>query len=385
MSSPLESPSNPLASSPSRRGFLKASGALLAAGAAAQLLPATAGAADEPAGGRKLGYAVVGIGSLAMGQILPGFGHCKRSRPVALVSGHPVKAKQQAEKYGIDPKRIYNYENFDSIRDNPEIDVVYVVLPNSMHAEYTVRAAKAGKHVLCEKPMATSVADCQKMIDACKQAGRKLQIGYRLRFEPNTLALMDAVRKKECGELKSILAEAGFNIGDPTQWRLKRDMAGGGCLMDIGIYALQAAQYISGEEPVEVTAMTYANTSDPRFKEVEESCNFQLRFPSGVLASCISTYAYNGLNHFRGYCTNGYVEVEPGLSYHDVHFQMKRGNQLVDPKIPDIDQFATEMDAFSECILNDKPSRAPGEMGLQDMRIITAIYESAKTGKTVKL
>jgi predicted dehydrogenase len=155
--------------------------------------------------------------------------------------------------------------------------------------------------------------------------------------------------------------------------------------MDIGIYALQATRYISGEEPVEVTAMTYANRSDPRFKEVEESCNFQLRFPSGVLASCVSTYAYGNVNHFRGYCTQGYAEVEPALSYHGVHFRMKKGNQMVDPGLPDIDQFATEMDAFSECIMNNQPSRAPGEMGLQDMKIITAIYESARTGKTVKL
>ena len=214
-----------------------------------------------------------------MNQILPGFADCKLSRPVALVSGHPDKAKEQAAKYGIDPRRIYSYENFDTIRDNPEVDVVYVVLPNSMHAEYTIRAARAGKHVLCEKPMATSVDDCRRMIDACKQAGKKLQIGYRLHYEPNTLALIDAVRKNECGGLKSVLAEAGFNIGDPAQWRLKKSLSGGGCLMDIGIYALQAARYVSGEEPVEVSAFTYADTSDPRFKEVEESLQLPTPLP----------------------------------------------------------------------------------------------------------
>ena len=197
---------------------------------------------------------------------------------------------------------------------------------------------------------------------------------------------MDAVRKKECGELKSIDAGAGFNIGDPTQWRLKQDMAGGGCLMDIGIYALQAA-------PLHQRRRAGRGHRDdlrqPSRSAVQGSRGVAVTSssasPAASWRTAVSTYAYKGLNHFRGYCTNGYVEVEPGLSYHDVQFQMKRGNQLVDPKIGDIDQFATEMDAFSECILNDKPAQGPGEMGLQDMRIITAIYESAKTGKTVKL
>ena len=366
----------------SRRQFIARGTALTAAA----LLTPHVRAADESV--RKLGFCVVGIGSLAMGQILPEIHHCKYCKPVALVSGHPQKARQQAQKHGIDLKNIYNYENFDSIKDNAAIDVVYVVLPNSMHKEYTIRAAKAGKHVLCEKPMANSAADCREMIDACKEAGRKLQIGYRLRYEPNTMRLIEAARKQEAGILKVIENAAGFNIGDPTQWRLKKEMAGGGCLMDIGIYALNAARYISGEEPTEVRAMTYANRNDPRFEEVEEHCNFQFRFPSGVLASCVSSYG-TGFNRFRGFTAlsnnpgsrTGWIECDPGLSYHGVKFRMDRGRGVEAPDLPDIFQFAAEMDALAESIFGNTASRTPGEEGLRDLIAIEAIYKAAKSGQ----
>ena len=373
----------------SRRQFVVRSGA--AVSAAALLAPHVRGA-DQSESDKKLGFCIVGIGTLAMGQILPEIHHCKRCKPVALVSGHPQKARQQADKHGIDPKNIYNYENFDSIRDNPQIDVIYVVLPNSMHKEYTIRATRAGKHVLCEKPMANSAADCREMIAACRQAGRKLQIGYRLHFEPNTQRLIEAARNKEAGMLRIIENAAGFNIGDPTQWRLRKEMAGGGCLMDIGIYALNAARYISGEEPAEIRAMTYANRQDPRFREVEEHCNFQIRFPSGVLASCISSYG-TGFNRFRGFTAlsdkpgsgTGWIECDPGLSYHGVKFRIDRGRGVEAPNIPDIFQFAAEMDGLAEAILNNTDSRAPGEEGLKDLIAIEAIYKAAATGQAVQI
>ena len=257
---------------------------------------------------KTIGFALVGIGSLSMGQLLPAFAKCKVAQPVALVSGHPDKAQQQAAKYGIDPKNIYNYENFDSIKDNPEVDVVYVVLPNSMHAEYTIRAAKAGKHVLCEKPMANTVADCQAMIDACKAAHRKLMIGYRVRYEPMTQkAIALAQSADDMGVIKQITAEAGFNAGNPDQWRLNRKLAGGGSLMDMGIYAVNAVRYLSGQEPTEVSAVSYSTPGDPRFKEVEETISFELRFASGIVASCLSTYGFN-CNRFRVYGTEGWLE-----------------------------------------------------------------------------
>ena len=379
---------------PSRRQFLRTGAAAVgAAGGWGYFFNPAAGQQgnqDQP--GRKLGFCFVGIGSLCMNQILPEIHHCKYCKPVALVSGHPDKARQQAQKHGIDPKNIYNYQNFDTIKDNPEIDVVYVVLPNSMHAEYTIRAAKAGKHVLCEKPMANSVKDCREMIEACRQAGRKLQIGYRLHFEPNTQRLIEAARKQEAGAVRIIENSAGFNIGDPKQWRLHKQLSGGGCLMDIGIYALNAARYISGQEPVEVRAMTYADRNDPRFTEVEEHCNFELRFPDGTLASCISSYG-TGFNRFRAYTAmgnqpgarTGWIECDPGLSYHGVKFRMDRGRGIEAPDIADIFQFAAEMDGLAETILTGKPSLAPGEEGLKDLAVIEAIYQAAESGQAVKI
>jgi predicted dehydrogenase len=372
----------------SRRSFLQTT----AAGVTAAALSRTAfGQAQDNAvtagaqSGKKIGFAVMGLGQLGLGQIIPAFQHAKIAKLTALVSGHPDKAKATAEKYGVDPKNIYNYDNFDKVKDNDQIDVVYVVLPNNMHSDFVVRAANAGKHVLSEKPFDVSPEKCQVAIDACKKNNRKLQIGYRLMYEPNNLALVDAVKQKTIGDLKMVECGAGFSIGDPNQWRLKMSMAGGGCLMDIGIYSLSAARYITGEEPTEVSAMTFANRQDPRFKEVEEHCNFQLRFPSGVLASCTSSYSC-GLNRFRAMGTRGWAEVEPALSYNGVKFHKSgRGGQPESPDLGDPNQFATEMDALAQCILDNKEPKASGEHGLRDVKIMRAIYQAAESGKTIKL
>jgi predicted dehydrogenase len=362
----------------SRRAFLASTAA---AAAVAGVGPVWA----EPQEDKTVGFALVGIGTLTMGQLLPAFSKCKIARPVALVSGHPDKANAQARQYGIDPKNIYNYENFDSIKDNPAVDVVYVVLPNGMHAEYTIRAAKAGKHVLCEKPMANSVADCQAMIDACNAAKRKLMIGYRLHYEPLTRKAIELARSADAvGTIKQITAEGGFNIGDPTQWRLNRKLAGGGSLMDIGIYALNAVRYLSGQEPSEVSAVSYATPDDPRFKEVEETIAFELRFNSGIVASCLSSYGF-GCNRFRVYGTKGQFESEPFLSYQGNHLWQIRGGERQELQIEPANHFASEMDDFARRILSDERPLTPGEEGLQDVKLMMAIYESARTGKVVKI
>ena len=223
---------------------------------------------------------------LAINQILPAFAKCEKSKVVALVSGHPDKANKLALRYGVDAKNIYNYQNYDQLKNNPEVDVIYIVLPNGMHAEYTVRGFEAGKHVLSEKPMASTAAECQQMIDAGRKANKKLMVAYRCRYEPYNLEAIRMAREQDFGPVKVIVADHGFSIGDPKQWRLNKALAGGGSLMDIGIVSLQAARYISGEEPSEITAMAYTTPGDPRFKEVEETINFQLRFPSGILANC---------------------------------------------------------------------------------------------------
>ena len=367
----------------SRRGFLKAAGAGLAAGPlASRAARAQVRVPDPP--GPKLGYALVGLGSLAINQLMPAFAKCEQSKLVAFVSGHREKAEKLAARYGVATKNIYNYENYDTIRDNPEVDVIYIVLPNGMHAEYTVRGLRAGKHVLCEKPMANSVAECEQMIAAGKETGRKLMIAYRVHYEPFNRALIKVARDQEFGRLRVVLADAGFPIGDPNQWRLKKQMAGGGSMMDIGIYALNAARYLTGEEPVEVSAMEETTKGDPRFREVEENILFQLRFPSGVLANCTSSYGAP-FNRFRVVGTDGWAELEPASSYDGLRMRAGTWSRIEERILSPVNHFAAEMDDFSSRIRNGEESPTPGEEGLQDMKIITAIYQSVASGAPVKI
>jgi len=362
----------------SRRRFL----AHTAAVAAALAIRPTFSQAqtDTP---KKLGYAIVGIGSLSMHQILPGFANAKLCRPVALVSGHPDKAQQQAAIYGIDPKNIYNYDNFDTIKDNPDIDIVYIVLPNGMHAEYTIRAAQAGKHVLCEKPMANTVEECRAMIDACNAAKRKLLIAYRMHYEPMTAKAID-LAQNQIGTIKQITAQCGFNMGDPTQWRCNKKLAGGGSLRDIGIYALQATRYLSQQEPSEVSAVMYSTPDDPRFREVEETISFELRFESGIVAQVLSTYGF-GCNRFQVYGTSGQLQATPFQGYSGNHLYLSQNGGRQEVDYTPVDHFAAEMDDLCRCIAEDKTPRTPGEEGLKDMQIMMAAYESANTGKAVKI
>ena len=372
-----------------RRGFLgKVGQGLIVANVAGALLK-DAVAQDplvvpEPPG-KKLGWAIVGLGRLAIGEILPAFAECEKSKVVALVSGHPDKANKLAARYGVNPKNIYNYQNYDSIKDNPEVDIIYIVLPNGMHTEYTVRGLQAGKHVLCEKPMANTPADCQLMIDAGRKAGRKLMVAYRCRYEPFNREAIRIARSGELGRTQVIVADAGWPIGDPTQWRLKKDLAGGGSLMDIGIYALNAARYLSGEEPTEINAMMYTNTEDPRFKEVEETINFQLRFPSGVLANCTSSYGYAPQSHFSVAGTEKTLVMDPAMWYRGNRMWVHNRNGIEERDVPQRNHFTAEMDHMSECVMQNKEPLTPGEEGLRDIKLITAIYEAAKVRKTLKV
>jgi predicted dehydrogenase len=369
-----------------RRGFLgKAGQGLAAASALGSMATRAFGQQVPEPPGRKLGWAVVGLGSLAINQILPAFAKCEKSKVVALVSGHPDKAAKLAARYGVSPKAIYNYQNYDTLKDNPEVDVIYVVLPNSMHAEYTIRGHQAGKHVLSEKPMANTPGDCQAMIDAARKAGKKLMVAYRCRYEPFNKEMIRMAREQELGPVKVIVADHGFNIGNPTQWRLKREFAGGGSLMDIGIYSLQAARYVTGEEPVEINAVSYTTPGDERFKEVEETINFQLRFPSGVLANCTSSYGYAGQNKYRVIATKGWFELEPATSYTGLRMKVRRNNATEDRDLPQRDHFALEMDHLSECAMESKEPLTPGEEGLRDVKLMMAIYEAARTGRTIKV
>ncbi|RXD05747.1 Gfo/Idh/MocA family oxidoreductase [Sphingomonas sp. UV9] len=354
---------------------------------AAATLAATssAGCATPP---RKLGYAIVGLGYYGLETILPQFVNCEHSRVTALVSGDRTKALATATKYDVPERSIYSYVDFDRIRDNPDVDIVYVCLPNSMHAEYTMRAAKAGKHVMCEKPMAISVAECEAMIRACKTAGKKLMIGYRCHFEPFNLEAMRLAKSGAAGKIRYVRSEHGFVQGDPSKWRLKRAMAGGGSLMDMGIYSLQAARYMTGEEPIAVTARESTDRRDPRFREVEDMIEWTLEFPSGAIAGCQSMYSANQ-NHILLMGDKGRVELEPATRYDGNQLWTGRDGReraiTSPPPGPGKTQFAGQLDHLAECILDGREPIVSGEEGLRDIRIVEAIYRSAREGRTVKL
>jgi predicted dehydrogenase len=361
-----------------RREFLKKSAI---AAASLPFVGALKSCAQTAAPARKIGFALAGLGSLSTHQIAPALQNTKFCKLTGIITGHPAKAERWKAQYNIPDKNIYNYDNMEKMADNPDIDVVYVVTPNALHAEHTIKAAKAGKHVLCEKPMEVSVEKCRQMIDECKKAGRQLAIGYRLHFEPNNLECVRLAREKVFGSLKIIEAGFGFSIGNPTQWRLKKDLAGGGPLMDVGIYSLQATRYISGEEPILISAVQ--TTTDPvKFKEVEESILWQMKFPSGVVANCSSTYKVGGIDRFTAYADDGWFGLEPAYIYNGIRGRRSDGEEI---NLPAIDHFAAEMDDFAQCILENRPTKVPGEEGLRDIKIMMAIYEAAKTGKTVSL
>ena len=361
-----------------RRDFIKTTSL---AAASLPFIGALSSRAQNAVPPRKIGFALAGLGSLSTHQLAPALQKTKFCELTGLVTGHPEKAKKWKAQYNIPDKNIYNYDNMEQMAGNPDIDVVYVVTPNALHAGHTIKAARAGKHVLCEKPMETSAEKCRQMIDECKKAGKQLAIGYRLHFEPNNLECVRLAREKIFGDLKIIEAGFGFPIGDPTQWRLKKDLAGGGPLMDVGIYALQATRYLSGEEPVEISGIT--TVTDPvKFKEVEESIVWQMKFPGGVIAHCSASYKVGGIDNFRAFADGGWFGLDSAYGYGGIYGSRSDGKTI---ELPAIDQFAAEMDDFAQCILENRPTKVPGEEGLRDVEIMMAIYESAKTGRKVSL
>lgn len=330
-------------------------------------------AAGQPA--KKLGIALVGLGMYSTGQLAPALQHTEHCYLAGIVTGTPAKAEAWSKKYNIPAQNIYNYQNFDSIKDNPDIDIVYVVLPVALHKEYTIRAAKAGKHVICEKPMAMNTQECRDMIAACKQAGRMLSIGYRLHFDPYHQEIMRLGQKQVFGKLTAFEAANGFVWGsDPNAWRLKKALAGGGGLMDMGIYTIQAARYTSGMEPLAVTARQ-EKTKPELFKEVDETVFFELEFPTGLKAQCKSSYN-NNWSSLKGTEEHGSFELNPGFPYNGIKGSSTNGPISYPPMI----QQAAQMDNFAQCVLTGKPTSVPGEEGLKDMKVIEAIYRSLNNG-----
>lgn len=363
----------------SRRDFLQR---LSAAAVVIPFLNNTAWAGTKRADGKVLRVAIMGLGSYGK-RVADAMQTCKNAKLVGVISGTPSKIKEWQSKYNIPEQNCYNYENFDRIKDNAEIDAVYVITPNALHHDQVIRVAKAGKHAICEKPMAVNAKDGQEMVDACKKANVKLLVGYRMHFEPNTL---EVIRMKTAGEFGKIMffqGLTGFTIGDPTQWRLNKKLSGGGAMMDIGIYSINGSRYMIGEDPIWVTAQE-TKTDHEKFKEgVDETILFQLGFPGGAVASCLSTYTMNNLDRFFLNGTKGFAEMMPSTGYGPIKGRTHKGelNQ------PIVTHQTMQMDEMAGIIFDGKQPVVPvdGEEGVKDLKVIDGIYLAVKTGKKVAL
>ena len=315
----------------------------------------------------------------ATNQLAPGILKSKNCELTGIVTGSPEKAAAWKAKYNLLDKNIYNYQNFDTIAQNPDIDVVYVVLPNSMHHEFVLRAAKAGKHVITEKPMSVSVKEAKEMIAACQAAGVKFGVGYRLHYEPFTNEVMRLAREKDFGAVKFIESKFAWRNRDTKAWRMNNKWSGGGALMDVGIYCINASRYATGENPISVTAQAIKNEPEI-YRDIEETMLWQFKFPSGAMCSGMSSYATN-CQKLSVHYENGSLEMAPAYDYGPLKGTTSKG--VMD--FPVVHHQAYQMDAFADAILNNKPILTPGEEGLKDMIIIEAIKKAAKTGKEVKI
>jgi predicted dehydrogenase len=361
----------------SRREFSR----LGAMGLAAHMLPRV-GVAQG--GERKIGYCVIGLGTIA-DHFMRGVLASPNSQITGLVSGHRDKAERIAAQYGVPTSSIYSYEDMDKFRDNKAIDAVYVALPNSMHAEYTIRSAKAGKHVLCEKPMSTTVKEAEDMIAACKAANVKLMIAYRLHYEPLNLKAVKLIKDGALGRVETINGAFGFNAA-PGAWRLNKTLAGGGSVFDVGIYVLNASRYLTGEEPVGFTAVASTVDQDGRFSTVEESVSWTTKFPSGTVATGSCTYGTQMPGYFKVFASKGWMTMEPAFNYDGLRLRARYPSGVkgtpdieIDEANPEKDptQFTREANHFSECVVRNQRPKSSGEEGLRDMKYIFDIYAAA--------
>ncbi len=333
-------------------------------------------------GSKKVRYAVVGLGHIAQVAVLPAFSHArKNSSLTALVSDDEEKRDEVGQMYGV--ARTYSYAQFEECLQSGEVDAVYIALPNTMHREFTERAAKVGVHVLCEKPMAMTEVDCQAMIATCAEHSVKLMIAYRLHFEPANLNAIEIVKSGVIGEPKYFNSSFSLPVVEGNI-RVEREM-GGGTMYDIGIYCINAARYLFRSNPVEVTAMS-ANSGDRRFEGVDETTGVVMRFPGERIAAFVCSFSGADVSSYQIVGTKGMLRLEPAYDYatklkHYLTVDGKTTEKTYTKK----DQFAPELIYFSDCVLNDKHPEPAGEEGLIDVHIVRAIYESARTGKTIQL
>jgi predicted dehydrogenase len=326
----------------------------------------------------KLGIALVGLGKYSEGQLAPALQETKYCYLAGIVTGSEEKAKKWKKKYDIPDENAYSYDSFDSIKDNGSIDIVYVVTPPALHADYVVRAAQAGKHVICEKPLAVTIEDCDRMIGACAEAGVLFSVGYRLHFEPHNLEAMHLGQKKRFGAIKKIIAEHGMK--GTEGWRLDKSLAGGGPLTDVGVYCIQAVCYVTGQEPIAVWAQEGKKKDPETYKEIEESLSWQMEMPDGVIAECRSSYSEKQ-NLLRVECERGWYELSPAYQYSGIKGKTSEGKM----DFAEVNQQAKQMDDFAERIKHPSGTPVPGEMGKRDIVLIRAVYEAMASGRRVEV
>jgi predicted dehydrogenase len=328
-------------------------------------------------------YAVIGLGHISQAAVLPAFKHAKRNSTLAaLVSGEPKKLKQLGRRYGV--QRTCGYEGVDELFSSGEIDAVYIALPNDLHKDYTIRAARAGLHVLCEKPMAVSASECEEMIGATRAANVKLMIAYRLHFERANLEVAKLARSGKLGELRFFTSDFSMQVSDDNI-RLNPPEKGGGPLYDIGIYCMNAARYCMGEDPVEVWA-TGTRSKDPRFRKVDETVAATMRFKDERLATFTCSFGAADKSVYSITGTKGSVTLDPAYEYAvGLAYRMKIGERETKKKFGKSDQFAPELLYFSDCVLNDREPEPSGEEGLADVQIIEGMLQSIASGRPVRL
>ncbi len=354
-----------------RRRFL---GNLSAAALSAlALTPRWAQALDRSVVTKKLGVALVGLGNYSRGQLGPALRATHYCQLAGVVTGDPAKGAKWAHDYGFPETSVYGYDTMARLADNPDIDIVYVVTPNGLHAEHCVAAAKAGKHIICEKPMANTVAECDAIIAACHAAGVRLSIGYRLFFDPYHQELMRLARDLDFGPLLKMQGDFGF-VMNGRQWRAEKKLSGGGPIMDLGVYLIQAGcMAAGGAAPTAVTGRFEPKTRPDFFVDVEERISWTMEFPGGAECRAVTSYAQNR-NQFRAAGAKGWIEFKRNaFMYHGLEVETSRGPL----SYPPTNQQALQMDGFAQCLLTGRPTPVPGEMGRRDLTIIEAVYASA--------
>lgn len=327
---------------------------------------------------KKSGIALLGLGYYATEQLAPAFRHTRHCYLAAVITGDRSKGDHFIREYGLTEQQVYTYDQFDAIKQDASIDIIYIVLPHHLHAEFTIKALEAGKQVICEKPMAATVAEAEQMMAASMRTGKSISIGYRLHFDPYHQEMIRLFKEQVVGKPLSI--ECSFSFIPPKNvWRLSKEASGGGPLVDVGIYCIQAACYITGQLPVAVTAQSLPVTDPEKFNGIEDTLNFQLEMSDGLIVHCRTSFSETS-SHLRINTANGWAELNPAFNYDGLVLKRSDGMETVYPPCP---QQALQMDAVAIAMQENKPSSVPASMGLRDMIIIEAVYKAMESGQRI--